>query len=74
MKSKLKNQTTDPSQLPKPTRCQDCDEDCWDVPNKLRCWLGGTSHCGGYYTEPAVGYCPWLMPGIPFPPKALGKK
>lgn len=20
-------------------RCKDCDSDCWDAPNKLKCWL-----------------------------------
>lgn len=57
------------NQVPDKPRCPDCDSDCWHVSNKLRCWLGGTSHCGRYQTDIAKGYCPWLMEGMLFPPK-----
>lgn len=32
------------------TRCQDFDEDCPDVRNKLHCW----------FYDPCRGWCPWL--------------
>jgi hypothetical protein len=41
-------------------RCKDCDHDCWDVPDKVVCW----SH------DPTQGLCPWLYPGLEYPPKA----
>ena len=41
----------------KPQRCKDCDEDCWGL-NHVSCWL----------YDPAQGFCPWLHPGLEFPP------
>lgn len=45
--------------LPPPSRCTDCDADCWDVHLKTNCWV----------YDPDKGFCPWLHPGIEFPPK-----
>lgn len=40
------------------SRCKDCDTDCWDVPNKLKCWL----------YEEGTGHCPWIHLDVVFPP------
>ena len=40
-------------------RCADCDEDCWHVQNKLRCWMGWAD----------TDHCPWVHGDVPFPPK-----
>lgn len=54
---------SDPDQGSDKPRCIDCDEDCWNVTNKLECWLGIPD------MPIAESFCPWLMEGIPFPPK-----
>ena len=69
----LKEQIEDYATSHSPPRCVDCDEDCWLVENKMKCWLGGTTYDAStgttYETDLATGYCPWLMPGLEFPPR-----
>jgi len=41
-------------------RCADCDHDCWDVRDKVACWMGW----------PNTDRCPWVHGDVPFPPKS----
>ncbi len=45
------------SKKDKPKRCVDCDSDCWDVINKLNCWL----------YKPETDHCPWVHLDVPLP-------
>lgn len=45
-------------------RCPDFDSDCKDVIDHFKCWNGGILRAIGgifYETEPADGYCPYLI-------------
>ena len=43
-------------------RCSDYDEDCNDVKDHFKCWLGGKTEINGkgYYTDTSDGSCPFI--------------
>ncbi len=47
----------------KPPKCPDFDEECKDVKDHIRCFIGGKIfHAGIYgYLEQAKGYCPFCQ-------------
>jgi hypothetical protein len=51
-------------------RCSDCDFDCYEVENHLKCWSGGLVKWGKKWRVMPIadGLCPFVHEGVDMPP------